>query len=119
MGVVGYTLLSNSLGGAMLLAGVPVGAISGIIAAFSLGFVTEELVNQGKPEEGAIALTLLTAIFSASLGLLLVVGVGHLLLTLLIGGSGLAMVVAIVRHQLQRATELFSQRKTARHLIKP
>lgn len=119
LGVVGYTLFGNSLGGAMLLAGVPVGAISGIIAAFSLGFVTEELVNQGKSAEGAIALTLLTAIFSASLGLLLVVGVGHLLLTLLIGGSGLAMVVAIVRHQLQRATDLFSQRKSARHLIKP
>jgi len=119
LGVLGYTLSGNATGGAMLPVGIGLGILCGAIAAFALGLVTEELVAQGKNRSLAIALTLLTASFSASLGLFLVLGAGNLLLSILLSISGLTLLATIVRQQLQRANSLFALRKAERYLIKP
>ncbi len=118
-GVLAWTLMGNITTGSMAIAGAMVGLVSGAIAALALGLVVEELVTQSYAEGGAIALSLSTAMFGASLGASLSVGFSHTLLCFLLIGSGLALLTTIVRLQLQRANALFSHRKTERYLIKP
>jgi len=118
-GVLGQALIGHVMGGSMLIAGVVVGMVSGAIAAFALGLVTEELIAQGKERGMAIALTLLSAIFSASFGISLAIGFSQPLFLMLLTISGLSLLATIARQQLQRANLLLSQRKAERYLIKP
>lgn len=103
----------------VLLAMMGIGLGAGAIAGTGMGVAVEQLVTQGGTPAHSTLLALLAAIAGICLGLCLVLGFAHPVLTTVLVAANGALALALVQTGLQNVRLLNERRQLERSLIKP
>lgn len=105
--------------GWIIVAGAMIGAIGGAIAGLALGAITEHLVAEGSQKALTIVSALLTALLGISLGLSWLFSVSHPLILSLLATSSLGLMAIVLHISFKKHSPTSNPRKGNRYLIKP